>query len=184
MLFILDVIDISNLIGINSTNDWFSYFGAVIGGLLTFIGVLMTINYENSKKKEEQSLQYKPIIQPSLNDEDYYEGFETEVIIKQENIEYNKEMQKIVLQLKNKGRGETKNFEIKSIKVIESSTNLELFVDYEDNNELISDVEIIPEGNFAIYYSFPNSIITNNKKTIDGYVIIETIVKYLSLIHI
>jgi len=177
LLFIFDVINISNLIGINSAN-WFSYFGAVIGGLLTFIGVLTNINYENSKKKEEQSLQYKPIIQPCLNDNKYFEGFGAEVIFKQEKIEYNKKMQRIVLQLKNKGRGETKNFEVKSVKIIETSSNIDLFVDSENNNELVSDVEIIPDGNFVIYYSFPKSIITNNKKTINEYVIIETIVKY------
>ena len=183
ILLLFDKLDVSAFLGINPNNDWLGYLGAVLGGLFTLIGVLLTINYENGKKKEEQSLQFKPIIQPCLDSDNNYEGFEEEVSIKQNNMKLGKSEQCVTLILKNKGRGETKNFKINSVNILESSSNLDLEVNYDKKQYPISDVEIIPEGYLTIKYMIPNSIINNDKNPIKGYIIIKTIVKYSDFIE-
>lgn len=46
-------------------NGWIGYYGAVIGGSLTLIGVAITIVYQDKIKNEEIKLRYLPIIDVS-----------------------------------------------------------------------------------------------------------------------
>lgn len=74
MIFFIIVIVILLIIGgniirnsFNCKGDMFSYSGAVIGGGLTLIGVIITMLYQEIKRVENLSIQYKPFIDMKLN---------------------------------------------------------------------------------------------------------------------
>ena len=42
-----------------SAGDMLSFYGSILGGLLTLVGVIITIKYERNSKLEEFELEYK-----------------------------------------------------------------------------------------------------------------------------
>lgn len=103
-------------VSIKSQGDMFSYSGAVIGGGLTLIGVVITIMYQEIKlrqdkeekekqHKEDLAIQYTPMIMclaiKDLNDED----FKNNIIHEGEDLLLN-------FIFKNCGRGEAYNLKI------------------------------------------------------------------------
>lgn len=46
---------------------WIGFYGSIIGGVLTVLGVWWTIDDNNKKKQEELSIQYRPILRLQAN---------------------------------------------------------------------------------------------------------------------
>lgn len=46
---------------------WISFFGSVIGGVLTFLGVVLTLNQQDRQQKKEKQIEYQPILKISLS---------------------------------------------------------------------------------------------------------------------
>ena len=46
---------------------WISFFGSVIGGILTFLGVVLTLNQQDKQQKKEKQNEYRPILKISLS---------------------------------------------------------------------------------------------------------------------
>lgn len=46
---------------------WISFFGSVIGGILTFLGVVLTLNQQDRQQKKEKLIEYQPILKISLS---------------------------------------------------------------------------------------------------------------------
>lgn len=62
------IVETPNPFGLGFINDsnkdtWISFFGSIIGGSITLIGVIWTINYEKETRKEELAIKYKPFLQ-------------------------------------------------------------------------------------------------------------------------
>lgn len=94
----------------NCEGDMFSYSGAVIGGGLTLVGVIITIMYQEKKsdedkaeqeklRKEELAIQYKPII--------FLEQNKDQGISKDNNLIF------VPVNVENHGRAEAINLSIK-----------------------------------------------------------------------
>lgn len=99
--------------------DMFSYSGAVIGGGMTLLGVIFTINHTNAirekdrkerdlERKEELAIRYKPILTITSNFELLDRNGKS---IKKLGIDEYKHG-RIYVKLKNNGRGEANNIHI------------------------------------------------------------------------
>lgn len=79
---------------INSSNReaWISFFGALIGGTMTLIGVRWTILDQSKKRQNDLAIQYRPILQ-SFPSEVGFRVMDNDIV-------------SIEIEFKNKGRGE------------------------------------------------------------------------------
>lgn len=66
-------LQIPKTITTGTVDGWLGYFGGLIGGIMTLIGVWITIDWQKSQKKYEEAknnkLLYKPIIQLELEND-------------------------------------------------------------------------------------------------------------------
>lgn len=133
MLFLLIITPVIILkIGIADEykNIILTYVGAIYGGLLTLVGVIVTIQNENNQKRKELQLLYKPILGLEiLNNFDNKNGEVRELIVNYHNNSYKDSdftYGDKCLKISNIGRGEAKNLNIKSekIEVINSNSNI------------------------------------------------------------
>lgn len=88
------------------------YYGSIIGGSLTLVGVVWTIRYEKESQIEGYRIQYKPFVYS--NDEILFGKHESSAeILNKTNNEYeSKESVIIEFNIINSGRGEAINVEI------------------------------------------------------------------------
>lgn len=88
------------------------YYGSIIGGSLTLVGVVWTINHEKESQIEGYRIQYKPFVYS--NDEILFGKHESSAeILNKTNNEYeSKESVIIEFNIINSGRGEAINVEI------------------------------------------------------------------------
>lgn len=129
-LLVLAIIVVGYLIRniANCEGDMFSYSGAVIGGGLTLVGVIITIMYQEKKSDEDKidqekqrnedlAIQYKPylsLLKPvNFGKEDIEIKFDEFSIINDEEFEHGKDYKEyryieMPLSIKNCGRGEAK----------------------------------------------------------------------------
>ena len=183
ILMIADLVNITQYIKINPNNDWLGYIGAIIGGLLTLVGVLMTINYENKKRKEELSIQFKPIIQPYCKEIDEIDGFIETIMVLQNDIRSESKENIIKIVLKNKGRGETNNFTINNIDIIKSNVDVNLSI--ANNGYRMEKIrnEIVPDGYIMFAFNFPKVLYTKNNKPINGELEIKLSISYCDFLR-
>ena len=129
-LLVLTIIVVGYLIRniANCEGDMFSYSGAVIGGGLTLVGVIITIMYQEKKsdkdkidqekqRNEDLAIQYKPylsLLKPvNFGSDDIKSEFDEIPITNDEGFELGKEYKEyryieMPLSIKNCGRGEAK----------------------------------------------------------------------------
>ncbi len=102
--------------------DALSFYGAVLGGFLTLVGVIATIKYERRIKDEEFELQYKPILKLEEMKLGNHESSNYEIDIYTNQCFSRLEFHRTCLCLKNIGRGEMLNvvFSNISMEVISS----------------------------------------------------------------
>lgn len=201
MLFILIIPLIINILfkkdlGIEMLrSEWtageaLSFYGAVLGGLITLGGVWLTIKSERKKQKIENTITYKPIIEFENFNKPIEKGkiakgiFVTFGISVNEDSkeDYNyffkqqqEETRTIRLIFKNKGRGETFNLTFDGMEI---NSNWD-----QDNSQLQCDVsglyigEILKDNEFAIDINFPDYIFLPKKNFKDKDFIISCTIK-------
>ena len=151
-----------------------TFYGAIISGGVTFLGVLLTIRYENEKRKKDDSIRYKPILELAGVDIPincgyrnigltYAASFRNDTLKKDEFIRrYSEnlcgEIPKYKLYFKNIGRGETFNARIDKYEIShlswEDISNLESMY---SSSQYIG--EIVQNGYFGIYVRLPNYLV-------------------------
>lgn len=167
-----------------------SFYGAVLGGLITLGGVWLTIKDERKKQKTENAIAYKPIIElvkcnKPLNSGELIKKIFVTFCISVDNDskkDYNyflkqqhEETTFTRLIFKNKGRGETFNLTFDGL---EMNSNWD-----QDNSPLQCDVsglyigEILKDNEFAIDISFPDYIFLPKKNYKDKDFIIQCTLK-------
>lgn len=91
LLLVLDICDITRFIPLSKNYDWLSFGGAIIGGVLTFIGVYITIKNQNREEKERIRLSAMPLLEYKVSydkkDFDNSEGQISGEIISHINLE-------------------------------------------------------------------------------------------------
>lgn len=129
----------------NEAGNVLSYYGAILGGGLTFVGVLLTINFEKRDNKESLAIQYKPIL-----------AFDRDAVIDTKNYI-------IKVKYQNCGRGEALNIKVK---IIDGPPNHIKINDADDK------INLLPynESNFFIL-NLDKKIIDSNDKTPLNYII-------------
>lgn len=115
IIFLPFIIYRENLLGfINNdlTLSLIGYYGSIIGGSLTLVGVAWTIRYEKESQIDGYRIQYKPFVYS--NDEILFGKHESSAeILNKTNNEYeSKESVIIEFNIINSGRGEAINVEI------------------------------------------------------------------------
>lgn len=157
---------------------YIEFYGGVLSGLFTLVGVLITIKYERNVKKEEDLVTYKPIlaveginfdVNCSVREVGLSMGFSSSISDpdkekKQEK--FYKQMKennpKYRLIIRNKGRAETFNavlekFEVASVNW-EKETNL--YSNYSGGQYV---GEILKDGYFGIDVNLPNYLFMPEK---------------------
>lgn len=174
---------------------WMGYYGAVLGGAITLAGVWVTIKQQEKSSKQDQAIQYKPILDitkffTSTNGVSYREvglgvtGHSTRVGESNDfqlphYFSFNQD-NKITfsLTITNKGRGETSNARIRTFSPVYDQ------IDWTDNTELHStttDVyigELLAGQDFEIRILLPPYLIIKKeiiqeKEEVDLNTIIE-----------
>lgn len=154
--------------------DALSFYGAVLSGMLTVIGVFLTIRNENDKDKNDDSIKYKPILKLdgiNLDEKCCYREVGLDYAIAYGNDNPNKEQifrkycenlcgesPKYQLYFKNVGRGETFNARLENFKI--QSLN---WTDISNINSSYSTPmyigEINKDGYLAVYVYLPDYLI-------------------------
>ena len=166
--------------------DALAFYGSVLSGLLTVIGVFLTIRNENNKAKKDDSIKYKPILELdgiNLNEKCGYREVGLGYGISYSNDNPNKEQllkkfsenlcgkrPKYQLYFKNVGRGETFNARLESFKI--KSLNWTDISNMDSNYSTPQYIgEIITDGYLGIYVYLPDYLIlpkdTSNIKFFD-----------------
>lgn len=157
-----------------TAGDAIAFYGSVLSGVFTLLGVVLTILYEAKERRNDETIKYKPILEVvgidlpvtcgyrevglgygisgSANDTDFE---------KKAEIFFNRQREnnpKYRLALKNVGRGETHNAVLENCSVKN--------VNWEDISHLHSSFsqgqyigEIIKDGFFEIYVNLPDYLI-------------------------
>lgn len=157
-----------------NAGDALAFYGSVLSGLLTVIGVFLTIRYENNKAKKEDSIKYKPILELdgiNLNEKCGYREVGLGYGISYSNNNPNKEQilkkfsenlcgkrPKYQLYFKNVGRGETFNARLESFKI--KSLNWTDISNMDSNYSTPQYIgEIIADGYLGVYVYLPDYLL-------------------------
>lgn len=160
-----------------SAGEILGFYGALLSGALTVIGVLLTIKHETAVRKKDESITYKPIIELVGHDMDVVCGYREVGLgygVSFENSNNDKlrkrylesqtnNLPKYKLFFQNVGRGETYNAVVKEYKV--RST------DWEDISGICSNIamplyvgEIIKDAYLGIYVKLPDYLLLPKEK--------------------
>ena len=71
LLSVLDIINITNYVPFSHNYDWLGFsggfFGSIIGGSITFLGVYLTLKFQKNSDDEEKRLSIIPIFEYKLS---------------------------------------------------------------------------------------------------------------------
>lgn len=136
---------------INETNkdSWINFFGTVIGGVLTLLGVWWTINDQERKRYEDLAMQYKPILKaiPPVNDD------EKRIIINSDDTTL---LFNMILYIENIGRGEALDIEIsnsecndleENLKSLQRNTRISICNHFKSISIIGTELECLPANN-------------------------------------
>ena len=107
----------------NNPGNVLSFYGSILGGIITLVGVIITIDYERRIKNKEFELQYKPILKLEGIKLGTHENTNCEIDIYTDKCFSRLEFPKTCLSLKNVGRGEMLNVSFSNIAIEVISSN-------------------------------------------------------------
>lgn len=113
--------------------DLLSYYGSLLGGIITLVGVVMTLNYQTKQSEMDDLIKYKPILKVT-SVENTYPGFigchefkvysKDDINKKARESLFEKQMESVTsfhIILENKGRGEAVDVSLNSVNIAEVS---------------------------------------------------------------
>lgn len=151
-------------------NSYLAFYGALISGLFTVLGVVMTLKHENKLKREDDSITYKPIL--VIDDIDKKVNcIVRNVGFRLPGTNTKESFFRYRLLLKNKGRGETFNAVLENAEVCDVSWDQDnrLYYFYSQNQyigEVLKDEYIGIDIELPNYLFMPKDIKDNNYRLI------------------
>ena len=174
--------------------DLLSYYGSLLGGIITLVGVVMTLNYQTKQSERDDSIKYKPILKIASVENTYPEFIgrrEFRVYfpvqyskddINKKAIEslFEKQMESITsfhVILENKGRGEAVDVSLNSVNIAEVSW------DDESNICITSSApssigDILVNEKVDIIITFPNYLFLKDVTFDQNNILIELKISY------
>lgn len=178
--------------------DLLSYYGSLLGGIITLVGVVMTLNYQTKQSEADDAIKYKPILKLSAVDVEYigfmgrrevkimfpfYAFNHDEYKIQKEKLFYRQmeDTSDFHLIFENKGRGEAVEVSLDSVGIRE--------VDWDEDSHLyigasvpMSLGEILVNEKADIIISLPNYLFLKTGR--EYYSIrIDLVVSYNDMFH-
>lgn len=151
IFILLLLLSIYSILDVFKTKDdnWISFWGSILGGGLTLVGVWWTIIDQEKKRNQELELQYQPILSANITKYRQINRLCNELHLLFNHVGFddnNLEPAPFMLEFKNIGRGEIRNFNIHidSKDIIISPFN--------DSNQLdLSNSSILADGFFDFF---------------------------------
>lgn len=181
-----------------TAGDLLSFYGAVLGAVITLIGLAITLNYQSNQARKDDEIKYKPILKfVSLNNQstdligrrDINVTFPFNSLINDENEElrrmvYNEQIEntsQFSLVLRNKGRGEATNVSLDKALLKEVSWDEDSHL-YIKQSFPVSLGEILVDDSVVINITFPNYMFLN-KEHIINTIFIELVISFDDIFH-
>lgn len=150
--------------------DALMFYGSIMSGLITFLGVLLTIHHENIERRKDDTIKYKPILEVegvnlSVNSIYREVGLGYGITIANDNPDKERIMKKFSehqcgdyakcrVYIRNIGRGETSNAKIEKFEVSDTNWN-DISNIYSNISTPLYIGEIIPNKYIAIGIKLP-----------------------------
>lgn len=166
------------IVSTNIDSSYIEFYGTILSGLFTLVGVVMTIKYESRVKRKDDLVTYKPILSVDgidipvncgVREVGLSMGFsalnsDPEKEKKQEKFykQLNENNPKYRLMIKNKGRAETFNTILESYEVVSANwdNEINLYSNY-SNHQYVG--EILKDEYFGIDVNLPNYLFMPEK---------------------
>lgn len=174
--------------------DLLSYYGSLLGGLITLIGVVMTLNYQTKQAEFDDSIKYKPILRVTSVPLEFSEFIgrrevrvrfpvwysKDDVYRKAKEEVFEKQMECVTsfhVLLENKGRGEAVDVSLNSVNITE--------VSWDDDSNLyiassmpLSMGDILVNEKADIIITLPNYLFLKDSNLDQNYIRVELKVSY------
>ena len=174
--------------------DLLSYYGSLLGGIITLVGVVMTLNYQTKQSERDDSIKYKPILKFSSVENTCPEfisqrevfvrfpllSFKDDVYSEAKKQRFEEQMKCVTsfhLLLENKGRGEAVDVSLDNVKLEE--------VSWDDDSNLyiassmpLSMGDILVDEKADVIINFPNYLFLKDENTSQNLIRIELKLSY------
>ena len=174
--------------------DLLSYYGSLLGGIITLVGVVMTLNYQTKQSEADDAIKYKPIIKLASVENEYSDFIvNRELSVRfpvwyfnddplrgqKERIseEQMKCMTSFHVLFKNKGRGEAVDVSLDSVKIEEVSWDDDSKL-YIASNLPLSMGDILVDEKADVIINFPNYLFLKDENTSQNLIRIELKLSY------
>ena len=174
--------------------DLLSYYGSLLGGIITLVGVVMTLNYQTKQSEADDAIKYKPIIKLASVENEYSDFianrelsvrfpvwyFNDDSLRVQKEKTFEEQMKCITsfhVLLKNKGRGEAVDVSLDSVKIEEVSWDDDSKL-YIASNMPLSMGDILVDEKADVIINFPNYLFLKDENTSQNLIRIELKLSY------
>lgn len=181
-----------------TAGDLLSFYGAVLGAVITLIGLAITLDYQSKQARKDDEIKYKPILKfVSLNNQStdligrrkIDISFPFNPLINDKNAKlrksvYDEETKTIShfeMILKNKGRGEATNVSLDNAVLKEVSWDEDSHLSIQQSFP-ISLGEILVDESVVIDITFPNYMFLN-KEHLENMIFIELVISFDDIFH-
>lgn len=174
--------------------DLLSYYGSLLGGIITLVGVVMTLNYQTKQSEADDAIKYKPIIKLASVENEYSDFianrelsvrfpvwyFNDDSLRVQKEKTFEEQMKCMTsfhVLLKNKGRGEAVDVSLDSVKIEEVSWDDDSKL-YIASNMPLSMGDILVDEKADVIINFPNYLFLKDENTSQNLIRIELKLSY------
>lgn len=174
--------------------DLLSYYGSLLGGIITLVGVVMTLNYQTKQSEADDAIKYKPIIKLASVENEYSDFivnrelsvrfpvwyFNDDPLRGQKERIFEEQMKCMTsfhVLFKNKGRGEAVDVSLDSVKIEEVSWDDDSKL-YIASNLPLSIGDILVDEKADVIINFPNYLFLKDENTSQNLIRIELKLSY------
>ncbi|MFP3768017.1 hypothetical protein U5M32_07950 [Streptococcus sp. TATVAM-FAB35] len=174
--------------------DLLSYYGSLLGGIITLFGVVMTLNYQTKQSEKDDLIKYKPILKIASVENTHPEfigrhEFRVYFPVQYSKDDINKKVIKSLFEkqmesvtsfhmiLENKGRGEAVDVSLNSVNIAEVSWDDESNICITSSTPL-SMGDILVNEKVDIIITFPNYLFLKDDTVDQNNILIELKISY------
>lgn len=174
--------------------DLLSYYGSLLGGVITLVGVVMTLKYQTKQSEADDAIKYKPIIKLASVENTYpkfigqrevfvrfpFLSFKDDIYSEGKKALFEEQMKSVTsfhVLLENKGRGEAVDVSLDSVKLKE--------VSWDDDSNLsiassmpLSMGDILVGEKADVLITIPNYLFLKSENTNQNHIRIEVRLSY------
>jgi hypothetical protein len=177
-----------------TAGDLLSFYGAVLGALITLIGLVITLDYQSKQARKDDDVKYRPILKIIEVKRGTQKLDDIELIGEEElrisfpgldgsNYGYNGNgnFRKFKIVLKNKGRGEATNVYLDAAYVKNASWDEDIHLDFSTSFP-VSLGEVLVGESLVFNISVPEHMFLKEMFT-ENLVSIELVISYDNIFH-